>query len=143
MYLELIPFFTCSTDQATTAFLVPCATTKLSSLATAHPGRNIICKATGKSYKESKQHCRSRQRVQFDQPSYPTCQLKKILQKSKRPESRRCTFQPCVTFIMLMTHLEIKGCLDDSSTHYDIAVRSKKRLLHKKNASFPPGVSAC
>ena len=62
---------------------------------------------------------------------------KKVLLMTHLPIS------PIVNAAELMTNLEIQGCLDDSSTHYDIAVRSKKLLLHKKNASFPPGVSAC
>ena len=43
---------------------------------------------------------------------------------------------PILDAAELMTNLEIQGCLDDSSTHYDIAVRSKKLLLHKKNAFY-------
>ena len=50
---------------------------------------------------------------------------KKVLLMTHLPIS------PILNAAELMTHLEIQGCFDDSSTHYDIAVRSKKLLLHK------------
>ena len=50
---------------------------------------------------------------------------------------------PILNAAELMTHLEIQGCLDDSSSNGDIALASKRLLFHKKNASFTQGVSAC
>ena len=38
---------------------------------------------------------------------------------------------PILNAAGLMIHLEIYDCLDDSSTDYDIAVRSKKPLFLK------------
>ena len=49
---------------------------------------------------------------------------------------------PILNAAELMIHLEIQGCLDDSSADYYLPVTSKRLLFHKQNASYPQGVSA-